>query len=91
MFHVGQLVTPKDRSPRWVDLYSGSDSVPSPRYGCIYTVAALAEQEGYALIGLVEMPPNCGYLADAFRPLSEARLAVFRSMLSPTPKQEVEA
>lgn len=97
-FHVGQLVECVDDKPR-----GGFGDELYPKRGCIYTVRETGLRDSddttdcllldeirntprhYLRVGLSEK--RFGYYR--FRPLSDARLAVFRSLLAPSPKQPV--
>jgi len=89
MFHVGQLVCCINDQP------PPHDPVRRLVRGTVYTVVGVVCGFGGGdglLLAEAQLPEEFyGFAAERFRPLSEARLAVFRSMLSPTPKQEVEA
>lgn len=59
--------------------------VAPPKIGGIYTVDDCVECD-HGCIGLVEYASDIEFDAIAFRPLSESRLSIFRSLLTETPK-----
>lgn len=96
-FHVGQLVECIDDS-----MPPGStrrESAQYPIVGHVYTVRDVVPDGLITLLRLAEIDNSHlksaigepGFGSDHFRPLTEQRLAIFRRLLAPIPKQTVDA
>lgn len=90
MFHVGQLVIcVRDDIQRPFD-------ETTPRKGVVYTVRELVQHAedrvGVKLVEIINAPQfyangcrECSFTSEAFRPLDDSRLDVFRKALTDAP------
>ena len=91
-FHKGQHVVCILSSEEW-GLYSGASAPRStfPQKGRVYTVMSVDDLDDIVFLQLEELPTNPSTGDDwvfevcGFRPVKDASLDVFRSLLNPTP------
>ena len=94
-FHVGQLVECVDDRPHgeWAG-NSGCGRLDGLKANSIYTVISIVADYADNLPALelleIRRPLKRGFDTRRFRPLTEQRLAIFRSLLAPTPTKERE-
>ena len=99
-FALGQLCVCIHPGPWW--RVGGLDGQLLPEKGRVYTVRAACVRHGWVYIRLVEIVnepicatrdgwTECWFGGDAFRPVVEDRIAVFRRLVAPSPKQKSPA